>query len=256
MDFSLRICIFSLFVACALALAGCGKSNVSAPEVYSTSNVSVPEEYSTSPKPRISGSYTVWGKEYKTLASADGFIQYGKASWYGKDFHGRKTANGERYDMYGMTAAHKNLPFGTMLRVTNLTNNKTVVVRVNDRGPFVKGRVIDVTHTAARKLGMLGPGVVRVKIETIGGSGGRITANKRSFSGTYYVQVGSFGSKKNAQLLRQKVMQAGRSCRLFRDNSSSVWKVQVGPYFKYVAAERAKDSLNDEFSGAFVFAAN
>lgn len=245
MVFSLRICFFTLFVACTLALAGCGKSTVAAPEVYSTSS-----------KPKIARSYTVWGKEYKTLASADGFIQYGKASWYGKDFHGRKTANGERYDMYGMTAAHKNLPFGTILRVTNLTNGKAVVVRVNDRGPFVKGRVIDLTHSAASKLGMLGPGVVRVKIEAIGRSGERLTAKKHSTSGTFYVQVGSFGSKENAQALRQKVVQAGRSCRLFRDISRNVWKVHVGPYFKYVAAERAKDSLNDEYSGAFVFAAD
>jgi rare lipoprotein A len=89
------------------------------------------------------------------------------ASWYGEPYHGRKTASGERYDMYQMTAAHPTLPFGTFVRVTNRENGKTVELRITDRGPFKKGRIIDVSYAAAKKLGMIGPGVVKVKVVVI-----------------------------------------------------------------------------------------
>ncbi len=94
-------------------------------------------------------------------------VQHGKASWYGKAFHGRPTASGERYDMHAPTAAHKTLPFGTRVRVTNLDNGKQTVVRINDRGPFVKGRIIDLSYGAAKKIQMLQAGVVRVKLEIL-----------------------------------------------------------------------------------------
>ncbi|UCC12427.1 MAG: septal ring lytic transglycosylase RlpA family protein [candidate division WOR-3 bacterium] len=96
-----------------------------------------------------------------------GFVQYGKASYYGDEFHGRKTSSGEVYDKWKYTCAHRELPFGTRVRVTNLSNNKTVVVRVNDRGPFVKGRVIDLSFVAAREIAMLKAGIVKVKIEVV-----------------------------------------------------------------------------------------
>ncbi len=244
----MRIVILSLCIACLISLVGCGKTHISSPQGYST-----PTKVKTEHK--ASGSYTVWGKSYTKLASSEGFVQYGKASWYGKKFHGKKTANGERYDMYGMTAAHKNLPFGTILRVTNMQNKKSVVVRVNDRGPFVEGRVVDLTHSAAKKLDMLGPGVVSVKIEAIGGPEDKTYAStSKNNSGSFYIQVGSFGDKFNAQTLRQKIVSNGRSCRLYQDVSSSIWKVHVGPYFTYTAAERAKKTLTNEFSGAFIFA--
>jgi rare lipoprotein A len=94
-------------------------------------------------------------------------VQYGYASYYGEDFHGRKTASGEKYDMYELTCAHKTLPFNTKVKVTNLTNKKTVTVRVNDRGPFVSGRIIDLSYAAARKIGLIPAGVTRVKIEVM-----------------------------------------------------------------------------------------
>ena len=94
-------------------------------------------------------------------------VQHGKASWYGKAFHGRLTASGERYDMHAPTAAHKSLPFGTRVRVTNLDNGKHTVVRINDRGPFVKGRIIDLSYGAAKQIQMLQRGVVRVKLEIL-----------------------------------------------------------------------------------------
>jgi rare lipoprotein A len=95
------------------------------------------------------------------------FVEYGMASFYGKEFHGRRTSSGEAYDMWSFTCAHRTLPFGTRLRVTNLKNKISVVVRVNDRGPFVKGRIIDLSFAAAKKLNMLKDGVVKVKVEKI-----------------------------------------------------------------------------------------
>ena len=111
--------------------------------------------------------YTVRGKSYQVIDSAVGFKQTGIASWYGNKFHGHLTSNGEIYDMYAMSAAHKNLPLPTYLQVTNLSNNKSVVVRVNDRGPFHENRIIDLSYSAAYKIGMLKTGTAKVSIEAI-----------------------------------------------------------------------------------------
>ncbi len=111
--------------------------------------------------------YRVLGKNYKVLKSAQNFEQTGIASWYGRKFHGHLTSNGEIYDMYGMSAAHKNLPLPTYLKVTNLANNKSVIVRVNDRGPFHQSRIIDLSYSAAYKLDMLKTGTAQVKITAI-----------------------------------------------------------------------------------------
>lgn len=108
--------------------------------------------------------YTVLGKTYRVLGNTQGFYQSGYASWYGKKFHGKKTSNGEIYNMYGMTAAHKTLPIPSFVRVTNRNNNRSVVVRVNDRGPFHGDRIIDLTYTAARKLGFSGQGTAPVEL--------------------------------------------------------------------------------------------
>lgn len=112
-------------------------------------------------------TYEVFGKSYDVLSHAEGFEQIGIASWYGKKFHGHYTSNGEIYDMYSMSAAHKSLPLPTYLKVTNLANNKTVVVRVNDRGPFYHDRIIDLSYSAAYKIDMLKTGTAEVKIEVI-----------------------------------------------------------------------------------------
>ncbi|EPJ44103.1 MAG: rare lipoprotein A [Osedax symbiont Rs1] len=112
-------------------------------------------------------SYQVLGKTYQVLKSSAGYKERGGASWYGKKFHGYLTANGERYDMYGMSAAHKSLPIPTYVKVTNMANDRQVIVRVNDRGPFHKGRVIDLSYAAAAKLGMLDSGTAQVEIEAI-----------------------------------------------------------------------------------------
>ncbi len=112
-------------------------------------------------------NYTVRGKNYQVLNSAENFTQVGTASWYGKKFHGHLTSNGEIYNMYSMSAAHKNLPIPTYATVTNLANNKSVIVRVNDRGPFHQDRIIDLSYSAAYKLDMLKTGTAKVKITAI-----------------------------------------------------------------------------------------
>ena len=137
-------------------------------------------------------TYTVRGKTYRPYLSADGYREDGVASWYGRDFHGKTTANGERYNMYAMTAAHKLLPLGTKVRVTHLRNGKSIVVRVNDRGPFVGDRIIDLSYASAKELGMIGTGTARVRVEAslvifiIAGSCGLSRARKRSHGLTFF----------------------------------------------------------------------
>lgn len=123
----------------------------------------------TSHKATFAQSYKVRGKTYQPMKSVAYFSQTGKASWYGPGFHGKKTSNGERFDMHGLTAAHRTLPLGTQVRVTNVSNGKSVIVRVNDRGPFHGNRVIDLSKGAANKLGFVQHGMATVKLETLNG---------------------------------------------------------------------------------------
>jgi len=116
---------------------------------------------------RIANAYEVRGQSYQVLSSAEGFVQEGLASWYGEPFHNRKTANGETYNMYEFTAAHKNLPLPTTALITNLDNGLGVVVRINDRGPFIEPRVLDLSYGAARALEMDKCGVAPVRIVTL-----------------------------------------------------------------------------------------
>ncbi len=156
------------------------------------------------PKP-----YRVDGTWYKPMPDAKGFSQRGIASWYGKKFHGRKTSSGEVYNMYAMTAAHKTLPLGTWVRVRHLDSGKQIVVRVNDRGPFVHGRIIDLSYTGAKELAMVGPGTARVEIVALGER--RQTASGDRFvpvdyyNGAFTFQVGAFSSRDNAERLRAKL---------------------------------------------------
>ena len=127
----------------------------------------------------ITRRYKVFGKSYAIVASADGFEQAGIASWYGPGFHGRTTANGEKYDMRRVSAAHKNLPFGTIVRVENLDNGRSIEVRINDRGPFHDGRVIDLSRKAADRIGLLGKGTARVRLSLKGSKKPVPVAKKR-----------------------------------------------------------------------------
>ena len=118
---------------------------------------------------RSGKSYVIKGKRYHIMASAEGYKEKGHASWYGEPFHGRKTASGEVYDMNRISAAHKTLPLHTWVEVKNLDNNKVMTLRINDRGPFVKGRIIDLSRAAAQEIGMMNSGVARVSVKAVTG---------------------------------------------------------------------------------------
>ena len=137
-------------------IAACGRHNRYAYRPES----SVPE--------KIQKPYTINGERYEPLSSYGGFVQSGIASWYGIDFHGKTTSNGEMYNMYAMTAAHKTLPLGVYVKVSNKDNGRDAVVRINDRGPFVAGRIIDLSYSAAKDLGVVEGGTASVTIEALG----------------------------------------------------------------------------------------
>ena len=156
---------------------------------------------------RVPKLYSVNGVAYYPLLSGEGFVQKGMASWYGKDFHGKKTSNGEIYNMYSKTAAHKTLPFGTYVRVENLSNLKEVIVRINDRGPFVTGRIIDLSYGAGRQIGLVGPGVAKVRLAALSRKIGRMKSGNGYVplveaadfrKGKFSIQVGAFENKDNA----------------------------------------------------------
>ena len=158
--------------------------------------------------------YVVNGQRYYPLPDSHGFVQFGKASWYGKKFHGRPTASGERFDMYKKTAAHKTLPLGTYVGVLNLFNKKKITVRINDRGPFIKGRVIDLSYAAAKEIGLIGPGVADVKIVALGRKIGELKSSlgiktvveaRNLDIGDLTVQVGAFRNKSNALRLADRL---------------------------------------------------
>ncbi len=135
-----------------------------------------------------------------------GFTQTGEASWYGQDFHGKPTASGEPYDMWAHTAAHRELPFGSMVKVTHLDTGAATVVRINDRGPFAHGRIIDLSLAAARDLGLDRTGTGRVRIEVVGGAPAQ--------AGTYFLQVASFENRANADTLLDRLRAAGYRAEL------------------------------------------
>ncbi|HLK50688.1 MAG TPA: septal ring lytic transglycosylase RlpA family protein [Bryobacteraceae bacterium] len=151
-----------------------------------------------------------------------GYSETGLASWYGYPYHGRRAANGEVYDMEQMTAAHRTLPFNTWVRVQNLENHRTAEVRINDRGPFVDGRIIDVSRAAARALQFLGPGTARVRFEVI-------RLPQAATPSLFAVQVGAFQDRKNADRLRSRMARRYGSAQLcLRDGTPRLWRVLVG----------------------------
>ena len=167
--------------------------------------------------------YTVFGKEYVPLASLQSFRQRGLASWYGKRFHGQKTSSGETYDMYAMSAAHPTLPIPSYARVTHAGNGRSVVVRINDRGPFHAGRIIDLSYAAAHKLGFVHLGSAEVELESI---------LPGAAEQAVYVQLGAFSSRDNAESLRARLAREAASLKAGVQVllSGNLWRLHVGPY--------------------------
>lgn len=236
-----------LLLLAAIIMSGCGKNKVE----YSTPPAQKPASTATPSKQRGTKPYTVMGKTYYPILDASGYRETGVASWYGKDFHGRLTANGERYNMHANTAAHKLLPFGTQVKVTNLDNGKSIVTRINDRGPFIGNRIIDMSYAGARALGMVNKGTANVRVETVGAVKGLSTDN---LAGNFFVQVGAFAQENNAKNLVNSIKRRGLNARTYYDQRVSFWRVQVGPYTDLNAAENAAESLRQDFPNNFVIA--
>lgn len=212
-----------------------------------------------SPAPRKGQKpYTINGERYEPLSSHEGFVQGGTASWYGRDFHGKPTSNGESYDMYAMTAAHKTLPLGVYVKVRNRENGRETVVRINDRGPFVKGRIIDLSYSAARELGVLESGTAPVRIEALGyldsGTGGK-TAYRAPASydrGSYGIQVGAFGSMENARKLADEMKRryGSASIREALVNGTRYYRVRAGNFASLKEAEHLREQAADRVVAA------
>ena len=201
-------------------------------------------------------SYVVFGKRYYVMPSGKDYKERGIASWYGSKFHGKRTSSGEPYDLYGMTAAHKTLPLPTYVEVKNLQNGRSVIVKVNDRGPFHDDRLIDLSYTAAVKLGIVGHGTGHVEVEAIDtGTSARATAPLTvpvvsapvgQQDTVLYLQVGAFSNRENAERLQGKIQAedigAVRIIESTGDNCT-FYKVQVGPLANATELDRVARSL-------------
>lgn len=262
-----QINIFLAFLLSgSLFLAGCIGPTVlttTPPPTVSEAPKWVPPESEVPPTQR---PYQIDGKTYYPIPTSHGYVEEGIASWYGPNFHGNKTSNGEIYDMHGMTAAHKTLPMNTHLLVKNLENGREITVRVNDRGPFVSGRIIDLTLTGARELGMDDKGTAKVLITALGEAVSYTSGNRtierflphENFqTGEFYVQIGSFGVRSNADRLKDKMLGWGRKTvvQTYNDGENTYYRVQVRAGRDLTTAKRLERALDaSEFPGAFVVA--
>ena len=269
------------------AVAGCATrpSIDRAPRSGATIPRELPADPIPRPEPRSrygnGPTYEVYGQRYKVLGSSYGYRERGVASWYGQKFHGRPTSSQEPYDMYAMTAAHKSLPLPSYVEVRNLRNNRSVVVRVNDRGPFVKNRLIDLSYAAALKLDMVRDGTAMVEVRAISfdeapaeetltvaaraadrSPAGSVESAAAAHAGTatpaaaaplpksmndIYVQVGAFGDHSNAQRRHRLLAEHGiEGAFVYReaDRTPAIYRVRIGP----LADALQYDDLVDELS--------
>ena len=270
------------YILCVSALAAllvaCSSSERSSTSRYSQAQDSAPYQAidvsavkdavpRVEPKSRYGNpaSYVVLGKRYTTLASSKGYKKRGIASWYGTKFHGHRTSSGESYDMYEMSAAHKTLPLPTYARVSNLRNGRSVIVKINDRGPFHENRVIDLSYAAASKLGILGKGTGLVEVETIDPN--TYAANKplRSVPASQpkpsrraatttnqaqlYLQLGAFSSRSNAERLQARLSSSELPAELRITEAlhaqKPVFRVRIGPLANVETADRLTRTLAD-----------
>ena len=244
-----------ILVLLCMLLVSCGgpRTKDGPPRSGSIADRNLPDDPQPRPEPKSRYGngpiYEVFGKHYAVLDSSSGYRERGVASWYGKKFHGRLTASREPYDMHSMTAAHKTLPLPTYVRVRNLRNNKSIIVRVNDRGPFVDNRIIDLSYSAALKLDMIGDGTSLVEVEAInfdGPAGDRPTRQSRSApppvpvprpaapekSNDVYAQVGAFSDRTNAERRFGLLISRGiGNAFIYEDLNSNptLFRVRVGP---------------------------
>lgn len=223
-----------ILAACSFSQPKAGSTQAPRPVGNTTPVATSPSVPAQVTQENIERFYVVHGRKYAVIKSSQGFTETGIASWYGDPFHGRKTSNGEIYDMHEMTAAHKHLPLPSYVEVTNLQNNKQVVLRVNDRGPFVGNRVIDLSFAAAKALDVIQSGTAQVSIRALDDlnfsedSARALESNQPS-----YVQVASFGEHNNAFAYQKRLIANGikdsRIAQVTDSNGQTLLRVQIGP---------------------------
>lgn len=214
------------------------------------------------PEPRSAGgnpdTYSVLGRTYRVMSSHEGYVERGIASWYGTKFHGRTTSNGEIYSMYKMTAAHTRLPLPSYVQVTNLENGRSIIVRVNDRGPFHPNRIIDLSYVAAKKLGIASKGTGLVEVRSIDphtwdGSLQPPPRQRSSYpatvnsSNTLFIQAGAFSSRQNAEQLQQRLraLMPSRSVQLAFADTDQLYRVRIGPLQTVEEADKLAEVISN-----------
>ena len=260
------LCLAAILLLAALLSVGCAPKIIDTPAKRQVA----PQPSKRPPAgaiPATQRPYVINGKTYYPLPSAEGYTETGLASWYGHPFHGRKTSNGETYDMHGWTAAHKTLPMNTQLLVENLENGRQTTVRINDRGPFVKGRVIDLSRGVAQYLDVLQKGTARVRITALGEAVTVALADGRSATrflphedfqkGEFYVQVGSFTNRDNAHRLKDQLLDQGRKTvvQTYDRGDQLFYRVQVRAGTTLAAGKHMELVLSESgFPDAFMVA--
>jgi rare lipoprotein A len=255
-----RCCKPLLVLMFIVLLSSCSTKKNDGPPDFYVDETKIPN---ATPKPEPLAkygnykSYVVFGKRYYTLSSSKNYDEVGTASWYGTKFHAHKTSSGEPYSILGMTAAHKTLPLPTYVEVTNLKNNRRIIVKVNDRGPFESNRIIDLSYVAAKKLGMLGHGTARVRVRALNPFAPHHTepffADSRPAKKSHvasirnkpmYLQVGAFRSKHRAVQLQQRLSAAlALPVKIYSPAASgNLYRVKMGP-FNAVAMEDITERL-------------
>ncbi len=246
----MRHAIVLLVLLAISTMAGCAKHIYSTPP---SKKPTKPRTISHGPKTK---PYAVMGKTYYPLQSASGYTEVGKASWYGKDFHGKKTANGQIYNMHGFSAAHKTLPLGTKVRVTNLENNRSLVLVVNDRGPFVNERILDLSYGAAKKLDAVERGVIKVRIVALGSMPtARPTRSIPPAPTHFHVRVGAFANRKNAERTHHHLVAigfTGADIKTVNRNGRRLHIVRAGSYTSRAKAEKVQDALKNDFPTCYI----
>jgi len=200
--------------------------------------------------------YEVFGQRYVVLPTADGYVERGVASWYGPGFHGESTSSGEPYDMYAMTAAHKTLPLPAYVQVTNLQNGRSIVVRVNDRGPFKDNRIIDLSYVAAAKLDIVRDGTAMVEVRTVGPTSPAARPVAPA-TGRFFAQAGAFGEEANASKLARRLADAGFDDVLVvaaETDGREIHRVRIGPLASVDAFDAVMARLRDAGFGPAILA--
>lgn len=252
-------CLFVLILLSGL-ISSCSSSvRDGAPDKYAKNWDEIPDAVPKDEAKSKYGnpdSYKVFGKRYYVMDSSEGFKQKGDASWYGTKFHGQRASSGETYNMYEMTAAHKTLPLPTYVEVTNLNNGRKAVVKVNDRGPFHGGRIIDLSYAAATKLGVVATGTAPVEIRVVN----EAVVNERKEpvvgideeyideNGKLYVQIAAFSTEENAlKLIADLRKKKFHSVRIHVDNDKGklIYRVRIGPMPTDNVAEKVMAQLKE-----------